>query len=166
MDGHVLHGRNDDPLDVSARIADVVHGRVSTVLSIVLIAVLGTFLNVVEVLPIRVYEFDLSAVSVDIDDGPQWSSSFDTAEEDSFFLPINSKVNISSRCHIIEKDWIPISESLSQSFRPVSWFIRQIRASVFRQSVAQIYWVVACESKTDDTAPVVGNCEELDADLK
>lgn len=70
MDGHVLHGRNDDPLNVSTRIADVVHGRVSAVLSIVLIAVLGTFLDIVEVLPIWVHELDLSAVSVDVDDGP------------------------------------------------------------------------------------------------
>lgn len=75
--GQVLHGRNDDPLDdVAARVARVVHRRVSTVLGIVLVAVLRTSPDVIEVLSIRVHELDRRAVTVDIDYRPQLENCY------------------------------------------------------------------------------------------
>lgn len=70
MDRHALHGRNYNPLDISARVARVVHGRMPAVLRVILVAMLGSSSDVIEVLPVRIDELDRCAVTVHIDDGP------------------------------------------------------------------------------------------------
>ena len=70
MDGRILHGRNDDSLNVSASVADVVHGRVPAVLRIIFVAMVGTFFNIVEVLSIRIHELDFGAIPIYINNRP------------------------------------------------------------------------------------------------
>jgi len=99
-------------------------------LRIVLVAVLGAPTYVVEVLAIRIDKFDRGAVTVDVDDRPERTSSLDAAEEESFLLAIDTKMHVTSRCNVIEEYRISLREPLGEGFSPVTWLICQIWARV------------------------------------
>lgn len=165
MNRHVLHRRHDDPFDVSAGIAGVVHGRVPAVLRVVLVAVLGTPTYVVEMLAIRVDELDRGAVAVNVDDGPERAPGLDAAEEETLLLAIDAKVHVAGRRDVVEQYRVSLREPLGERLSPVPWLVRQVRTRVPRQTASQIDRIVAGEAETDHAAPVVGNLQELDADL-
>ena len=130
MNRHVLHRRHDDPFDISTGVTSVVHGRVPTMQRIVLVAVLGAPTYVVEVLAIRIDKFNRGAVTVDVDDRPERTSSLDAAEEETLLLAIDTKMHVTSRCNVIEEYRISLREPLGEGFSPVTWLICQIWARV------------------------------------
>lgn len=166
MDRHSLHGRNYNPLDVSARVARVVHCRVPAVLRVVLVAVLGPSSDVIEVLPVRIDELDRCAVTVHVDDGPQWAPCLDTAEEHALFLAIYPEVHVPRGRDVIEEHRVPFGESLGHGLRPVTGFVGQVWAGVPRKPISEVDRVVAGETETDHATPIVRDLEEFDADLK
>lgn len=165
MNRHVLHRRNDDPFDVPAGVAGIVHGRVPAVLRIVLVAVLGAPAYVVEVLAVRIDELDRGAVAVDVDDRPERATGLDAAEEEALLLAIHAEVHVAGRRDVVEEHRVPLREPLGERFSPVARLVRQIRTRVPRQTAAEIDRVVAGETETDHAAPVVGDLQELDANL-
>lgn len=112
MDRHALHGRNDDSLDVPASIASIVHRRVPAVLRIVFVTMLRASSDIIKMLPIGIDEFDGSAVTVDVDNRPQWATSFDAAKEETLFFPINAEVNVSGGCDVIKENCVRFGEPL------------------------------------------------------
>lgn len=165
MDGNALHGRNDDPLDVSARVARVVHGRVPAVLRVIFVAMLGASPDVVEVLPVGIDELDGGAVAVHVDDCPQRAPCLHAAEEHALFLPVHAKVHVSGGGDVVEEHRIPFGEPLGHGLRPVAWFVREVRAGVPWKAISQVDRVVAGETEPDHAAPVVRDLEEFDTDL-
>lgn len=165
MDRHILHGRHDDPFDIPASVVGIVHGRVPAVLRIVLVAVLGASAYVVEMLTIRIDELDRSAVAIDVNNRPERAPSLNAAEEETLLLAIDTEVHVAGRCDVIEEHRIPLREPLSKRLGPIARLIRQIRTRVPRQTAPKIDRVVASEAETDHTAPIVGDLQELHADL-
>lgn len=94
MNRHVLHRRHDDPFDVSAGVAGIVHSRMPAVLRIVFIAMLGAPTYVVEVLAIRIDELDRGAVTVNVDDRPERAPGLDPAEEEALLLAIDAEMHV------------------------------------------------------------------------
>lgn len=70
VDGHALHRRHDDPLDVATRVRRIVNRCMSAVLGIILVAVLSISSAIVEVLSVRVNQLYRRTVSVDINNCP------------------------------------------------------------------------------------------------
>lgn len=134
-------------------------------LRIVLVTVLGTSTYVVEVLAIRIDKFDRGAVTIDVDDRPERTPSLDAAEEETLLLAIDTKVHITSRRNVIEEYCISLCKSLGERFGPITWLIRQIWARVPWQTASEIDRVVAGKAETNHAAPIVGNLQELHADL-
>lgn len=165
MNRHVLHRRHDDSFDIPTGVTGVVHGRVPAMLRIVLVTVLGTSTYVVEVLAIRIDKFDRGAVTIDVDDRPERTPSLDAAEEETLLLAIDTKVHITSRRNVIEEYCISLCKSLGERFGPITWLIRQIWARVPWQTASEIDRVVAGKAETNHAAPIVGNLQELHADL-
>lgn len=166
MDRNALHGRNDDPLNVSARVARVVHGRVPAVLRVILVAMLGASPDVVEMLSVRIDKLDGCAVAIDIDDSPQWTSCLDTAEEYALFLAIHAEVHVPSGRDVIEEYRVPFGEPLGHGLRPVTGFVRQVRTGVPRKAISQVDRVVTSETEANHAAPIIRDLEEFNTDLK
>ena len=166
MDGNALHGRNDDPLDVSARVARVVHGRVPAVLRVIFVAVLGASPDVVEVLPVGIDELDGSAVAVHVDDCPQRAPCLHAAEEHALLLAVHAEVHVPGGGDVIEEHRVPFGEPLGHGLRPVAGFVREVRAGVPWKAISQVDRVVAGETEPDHAAPVVRDLEEFDTDLE
>ena len=165
MNANISHGGYDDPLDVSARIAGVVHGGMPAVLRIVLVAVLGAAAHVVEVLSVRVDELDGSAVTVDVDYRPQRTARLDAAEEHALLLAVNTEVHVTSRGDVVEQHSVAFGETLGEGFSPVSGLVGEVWAGVAGQTVTEVHRVVRGEAEADDAAPVVRDLQELDAYL-
>ena len=125
-----LHGRYDNPIDVSASIACIVHSRVYTVLSIVFIAVLCATSNIVEMLTIRIDEFDGCTVAVNVDYRPQRTASLYTTEEYTFFLAVDTEMYVTGRCDVVKEYSVTFGESLGQCFCPITGFVGQIWTGV------------------------------------
>lgn len=166
MNRHVLHRGHDDSFDIPAGVAGIIHGRVPAMLRIVFVTVLDAPTYVVEVLAIWIDKLDRGAVTVDIDDCPERTPGLDAAEEETLLLAIDAEVHVTGRCDIVEEHRVPLREPLGERLSPVAWLVRQIRTRVSRQTTPQIDRIVAGEAETDHAAPIVGDLQELHADLR
>jgi hypothetical protein len=160
-----LHGGDDNPFDVPAGVARVIHGRVSAVLGIVLVAVLGAATYIVKTLAVWVDELDSRTVPVDVDHRPDRTARLHSAEEDALLLAVHAKVYVARGRDVVEQDSATFGESLGKCLGPVAGLVSQVGAGVAWQSIAHIYRVVAREAKPYDTAPVVRDIQDLDAYL-
>lgn len=166
MNRHALHGRHDDSFDVPTGVAGIVHRRVPAVLRVVLVAVLRTSANVVEVLAIRIDELDRRAVAVDVDNRPYRTPSLDAAEEDAFLLAVHAEVHVSGGRDVVEEHRVPLSESFGEGLSPVARFVGQIGTRVPRQAAPEVDRIVAGEAETNNAAPIIGYLQELHTDLR
>lgn len=56
-------------------------------------------------------EFNSGRVSVDVYQGPEWSSSFHSAEEDPFFFAVYAEVDVARGSDVVEEDGVLAAET-------------------------------------------------------
>lgn len=111
-------------------------------------------------------EFNSRGIPINIDECPKGPSRFNSTKEDALLFAIDTEVNITRRRDIVKEDGILATKALRKGLGPVAWFICQVGTSVLRKAISKTVRVVICVTKADYAAPVVGDFQELNTNLK